>query len=119
MGSDATRPAPGVRCWRHDNLSLACGTAAMNPVIITTENASDAVGLVVAEETRLNGKRAFRKGHRITAGDLDTLAALDGPVHAVQFEPGDVHEDDAAITLANFCLLYTSDAADDLLCVDL
>jgi len=73
----------------------------MNPVIITTENASDAVGLVVAEETRLNGKRAFRKGHRITADDLATLAALDGPVHAVKLEPGDVHEDDAAITLAN------------------
>lgn len=73
----------------------------MKPVIISPEAATDAVDLVIAEEVKLAGKRAFRKGHRVTSDDLDTLGQLDRPVHAVAFEPDDVHEDDAAIELAH------------------
>ncbi len=73
----------------------------MNPTIISPESTHDAVDLVIAEEVRHNGKRAFRKGHRVTPDDLATLAELDRSVHAVRFEPGDVHEDHAAIMLAN------------------
>lgn len=72
----------------------------MNPVIITSETAQDAIGLVIAEEVRHEGKRAFRKGHRVTEDDLALLAALREPVHAVELEPDDVHEDDAANELA-------------------
>ncbi len=73
----------------------------MKPTIISPQSAADALGLVIAEEVRHNGKRAFRKGHRVTSEDLATLADLDRHVHAVQFEPGDVHEDAAAMILAN------------------
>lgn len=73
----------------------------MKPVIISPESANDALDLVIAEEVKRNGKRAFRKGHRVTSDDLDTLGQLNGPVHAVELEPDDVHEDDAAIELAN------------------
>lgn len=73
----------------------------MKPIIITPESVGDAVGLVIAEELRLNGKRAFRKGHRVTPDDLDTLGQLQRPVHAVVFEQDDVHEDEAATELAN------------------
>jgi hypothetical protein len=72
----------------------------MKPVIISPESAHEAAGLVIAEEVRLNGKRAFRKGHRIQPSDIDTLSELQRPVHAVAFEEDDVHEDDAAIELA-------------------
>ncbi|MBA2289483.1 MAG: hypothetical protein H0V98_03770, partial [Chloroflexia bacterium] len=72
----------------------------MKPTIISPQSAAEALGLVIAEEVRHNGKRTFRKGHRVTADDLAMLAELDRSVHAVQFEPGDVHEDDAAMVLA-------------------
>lgn len=72
----------------------------MKPVVISPDTAADAVGLVVAEEVRLDGKRAFHKGHRIGQADLDTVARLDEPIHAVRLEEGDVHEDDAATELA-------------------
>jgi hypothetical protein len=72
----------------------------MQPVIITAEPTADLLGLVITEEVTLNGKRAFRKGHRVTPADLETLARLDRPVHAVRLGEGDVHEDDAAIALA-------------------
>lgn len=73
----------------------------MKPVIISPESVNDALDLVIAEEVRHDGKRAFRKGHRITSDDLDTLGQMDDSIHAVELEPDDVHEDDAAIELAN------------------
>ncbi len=73
----------------------------MQPTIITADSAAAALDLVVAEEVRLHGKRVFRKGDRITDDDLDTIATLDRPVHAVRLEPDDIHEDTAATTLAN------------------
>ena len=73
----------------------------MRPVIITPETAITAVGLVVAEEVRLDGKRAFHKGHRISEDDLATIRQLPDSIHAVALEAEDVHEDDAAIELAN------------------
>ena len=56
--------------------------------------------LIICEEVRIAGKRAFRKGHRLQDADLSALAQSDGPIHAVQLEPGDVHEDIAAARLA-------------------
>jgi hypothetical protein len=73
----------------------------VKPVVISPETAAGAIGLVVAEEIRLDGKRAFHKGHRIQETDLEKVARLDAPVHAVRLEEGDVHEDDAAIELAD------------------
>jgi hypothetical protein len=73
----------------------------VKPVVISPDSTTTAIGLVVAEEVRVDGRRAFHKGHRIGDGDLVTIAALDAPVHAVRLEAGDVHEDDAAITLAH------------------
>lgn len=72
----------------------------MQPVVITAATAADATGLVIAEEVRLDGRRAFRKGQVIGADDLATLARLDHSIHAVRLEPEDVHEDAAAIALA-------------------
>lgn len=77
------------------------GGRIVKPVVISPESAESAVGLVVAEEVRLDGKRAFRKGDRIAEDDLEKIARLDAPIHAVRLEDGDVHEDDAAIELAN------------------
>lgn len=65
-----------------------------------TTDASALIGLVVTREVRHNGTRLFRKGDRITAADLPAIAELDGPIHAVRLDEGDVHEDDAAHRLA-------------------
>jgi len=72
----------------------------MKPAIITPETADTALGYVIAEEVRHEGRRAFRKGHRIGEQDLDLLRQLRAPVHAVELAPDEVHEDDAAIELA-------------------
>lgn len=58
------------------------------------------VGVALAEEARIDGRRAFAKGHRLTASDVELLDRLDAPVHAVRLDPGDVHEDDAGARLA-------------------
>jgi len=58
------------------------------------------LGAVITEEVKANGKKLFRKGHRLSADDLPNLAALDRPVHAVQLEPGELHEDEAGRRLA-------------------
>ncbi|MFL5759779.1 MAG: molybdopterin-binding protein [Thermomicrobiales bacterium] len=54
---------------------------------------------IICEEVKANGRRLFRKGHRVAAGDLDTLATLERPIHALRLGPRDVHEDDAGIRL--------------------
>lgn len=61
---------------------------------------SSALGAVLVAEVRLDGKRRFRKGHRIGPDDLADLGRVDGPIHLVVLEPDDVHEDDAGAVLA-------------------
>ncbi len=60
----------------------------------------NAPGAVVCQVIKRNGKRVLNKGQRLTEADLPLLEQLDTPIHAVRLEPGDVHEDDAAIRLA-------------------
>jgi hypothetical protein len=59
-----------------------------------------ALGAVLTQEVRAQGRRLFPKGHRLTAADLEALASLAGPVHAVRLEPDEVHADDAGRRLA-------------------
>jgi hypothetical protein len=56
--------------------------------------------VVLAEDGRVDGRRAFAKGQRVGPADADLLRRLDSPVHAVRLEPGDLHEDDAGLRLA-------------------
>ncbi|MCC6315368.1 MAG: molybdopterin-binding protein [Thermomicrobiales bacterium] len=75
----------------------------MKPLIIDPAALPDRdllVGAVLAEDARAGGKKRFAKGHRLTAEDAATLAELDEPIHAVQLEPGEIHEDQAALRLA-------------------
>jgi hypothetical protein len=55
---------------------------------------------IICEEVKLNGRRLFHKGHRVEPADLDTIAKLDRPVHALRLGPHDIHEDEAGIRLA-------------------
>ena len=65
-----------------------------------TTPTADLAGAVVAEEVRLDGKRRFHKGHRLTEADLVDLPRLDRAVHLVQLDPDEVHEDEAGLRLA-------------------
>jgi hypothetical protein len=58
------------------------------------------LGTVICEEVRVDGRRLFRKGHRLAAADLAELNRLHHPVHAVRLGPDDVHEDEAGRRLA-------------------
>jgi hypothetical protein len=75
----------------------------MRPIAVSPthvhDRAADLTGAVITRELRLNGAR-FRKGQRITKGDLPTLALSELPVHAVVLDDDDVHEDEAARRLA-------------------
>jgi molybdopterin biosynthesis enzyme len=64
------------------------------------EPAEALVGAVITEEVKADGRRLFRKGHRLGPDDLAALARVDRPLHAVRLEPGDVHEDEAGRRLA-------------------
>jgi hypothetical protein len=62
------------------------------------------VGSVLTRDLRVGGAR-WPKGRRLTAADLDALAAdetavPDGGVTVLALEAGDLHEDDAALRLA-------------------
>ena len=57
------------------------------------------LGAVVVREARAGSTR-IRKGQVLTAADLDALADAAEPIHAARLDPGDVHEDAAAIRLA-------------------
>lgn len=70
---------------------------AFDPATTLTEGL---VGAVVAEEVRLDGKRRFHKGHRLTEADLADLPRLERGVHLVRLEPDEVHEDKAGLRLA-------------------
>jgi len=59
-----------------------------------------ALGGVTPDDIRIGGKRRFRKGHRFTADDLADLARVEHPIHIILIEPDEIHEDDAAIALA-------------------
>ncbi len=59
------------------------------------------LGAVITEEVKANGRRLFHKGHRLAADDLDALAQVEHPLHAVRLGPEDVHEDEAGHRLAN------------------
>lgn len=58
-------------------------------------------GAVLARDLRIGGQR-WSKGRRLTADDLLALAAADPgpPVSVIVMEPGELHEDEAAIRLA-------------------
>ena len=66
----------------------------------TTNDDADLEGVIVTEEVRHEGRRLFRKGHRLRADDLAALAELERPFHAVRLNADDVHEDEAAQRLA-------------------
>lgn len=66
-----------------------------------THDPQSALGAVLTTELRLDGKRRFRKGHRLAGGDLADLARAEEPLHLIRLDPDDVHEDDAGITLAD------------------
>ena len=59
------------------------------------------VGAVLARDLTVSGER-WSKGRRLTAADLTALATADPdePVSILVPEPGELHEDDAAIRLA-------------------
>ncbi len=63
------------------------------------------VGAVLARDVRVDGER-WDKGRRLSAADLDRLVTLgpdglpSGLLTLVVMEPGDLHEDDAALRLA-------------------
>jgi len=58
------------------------------------------IGSVITEEVKGNGRRLFRKGHRIEGDDLAALETIARPVHAVRLSADDVHEDEAGRRLA-------------------
>ncbi len=60
----------------------------------------DLAGAIVTHDVRLPGGGRLRKGQVIAPDDLERIAGLDRPIHAVRLEPGDVHEDDAGRRLA-------------------
>src|SRR4029077_14506427 len=65
----------------------------------------DLTGAVLARDLRVGGAR-WAKGRRLDPADLDALAASDpadvgvDAVTVLVIEPGDLHEDDAALRLA-------------------
>ena len=66
---------------------------------------SGLAGAVLARDLRVGGER-WSKGRRLTPGDLDAWAAAGvvspgaSPVTVLVMEPGDLHEDEAALRLA-------------------
>ncbi|MCC6792844.1 MAG: molybdopterin-binding protein [Thermomicrobiales bacterium] len=61
----------------------------------------NAVGLVIAEELDIEGRRAFHKGHVIREPDLPRLGKVARRFHAVRLAPDEVHEDEAGRRLAD------------------
>jgi hypothetical protein len=60
----------------------------------------NAPGAIVCQVIKLDGKRVLNKGQQLTDADRSLLERLSQPIHAVRLDPGDVHEDAAAIRLA-------------------
>ena len=59
------------------------------------------VGAILARDLTISGQR-WSKGRRLSADDLAVLAAAEAgdPVTVLVPEPGELHEDDAAMRLA-------------------
>ncbi|MDP9355778.1 MAG: molybdopterin-binding protein, partial [Chloroflexota bacterium] len=58
------------------------------------------LGTVITEEVKVDGRRLFRKGHRLGAEDLAALGRVGRPLHAVRLDSDDIHEDEAGQRLA-------------------
>ncbi len=75
----------------------------MHPIAVPPTDvqmrAGDLVGAVITRELRIGSAR-FRKGQRVAAEDLAVLADSELPVHAVMLGEDDVHENEAAVRLA-------------------
>lgn len=77
----------------------------MTPFVLCRDEISTEtiVGNVLAHdiEVRLGDRRTrLRKGHILTTADVPTLVAANRTIHVLTLDPGDVHEDAAAIRLA-------------------
>src|SRR3954447_23465192 len=58
------------------------------------------IGAIVCEEVKVDGKRLFRKGQRVTADDTASLASAGRALHLLRLDSDDVHEDEAGERLA-------------------
>lgn len=75
----------------------------MKPYVLDPTDAGKrvaAIGDVVVQPVRLDGKRVLSKGQRLTEADLPLLAQMTEPFHAVRLDADDLHEDEAAIRIA-------------------
>jgi hypothetical protein len=75
----------------------------MQPFVLDPNDAdarAGAPGAIICEEVSVDGRRIFHKGHRIGPEDLDRLATVTYPLHAVRLDPDDVHEDEAGARIA-------------------
>ena len=59
------------------------------------------IGQIIAHDIEIAGRTRLRKGHRVTADDLDTLRANEsGRLHILVAEDGDIAEEEAGARLA-------------------
>jgi probable molybdopterin binding protein len=74
----------------------------MEPIVIDPATVDNLRldGVVIAEEVRMDGRKRFNKGHRLTPDDRPLLKSLERPIHAVRLSLGDLHEDEAGGRLA-------------------
>jgi hypothetical protein len=76
----------------------------MKPFILDPANPdarTAAIGAVITQVVKRDGKRLLNKGQRLTEADFPILDQLSHPVHAVRLDADDLHEDEAAIRIAN------------------
>ncbi len=74
----------------------------MRPLVLDPHSlpaVEELTGAVITESARADGRRLFRKGEILTFERLPDLHKLEAPVHAVMMEPGEIHEDEAALRL--------------------
>ncbi|MCC6703641.1 MAG: hypothetical protein IT334_02120, partial [Thermomicrobiales bacterium] len=75
----------------------------MKPFILEPtklDSRREALGAVITQVVKIDGKRVLNKGQRLTEADLGILERLTEPIHAVRLEANDLHEDEAAIRIA-------------------
>lgn len=61
---------------------------------------ADAVGAIVCEVVKHDGRRVLGKGQVLAVDDLAILDHLSEPIHLVRLAPEDLHEDEAGLRLA-------------------
>jgi hypothetical protein len=72
----------------------------MKPILVDPKTFSpDGANVVLAQEVRFDGAR-FHKGEPVTAQMLERLQEFPAALHAIRLEPNDVHEDAAALAIA-------------------